>query len=236
MPRRNALAPARRPRSQTPLSRSRILETGVAVADRDGIDALSMRKLAMQLGVDPMSLYNHVRDKDDLLDGMVDLVIGEIEPVIDDSDWRSSLRRTILGARATLLRHPWAPRVIESRRDASPAAMAYYDAVLGILRQGGFSVEIAHHALHALGSRALGFSQDLFVDSGQEVPPPDVAAIAARQLAQTHPNLGEMAMAVSHAGGLGPCDDDTEFNFALDLILDGLERLRGSDGIGRRST
>ena len=217
------------------MSRTRILETGVAVADRDGIDALSMRKLATQLGVDPMSLYNHVRDKDDLLDGMVDLVIGEIEPAIDDSDWRSSLRRTILGARATLLRHPWAPRVIESRRDASPAAMAYYDAVLGILRRGGFSVEIAHHALHTLGSRALGFSQDLFVDAGQDVPPPDVAAMAARQLAQTHPNLGEMAMAVSHAGGLGPCDDDTEFKFALDLILDGLERLRGSDGDTQRS-
>jgi AcrR family transcriptional regulator len=235
MPRRNALAPARRPRSPTPLSRERILETAVAVADRDGIDALSMRKLAMQLGVDPMSLYNHVRDKDDLLDGMVDAVIGEIEPSIGDSDWRSSLRGTILGARGTLLRHPWAPRLIESRRDASPAAMRYYDAVLGILRRGGFSIEISHHALHVLGSRALGFSQDLFVDSGQEAPPPDVAAMAARQLAQTYPNLGEMAMAVSHAGGLGPCDDDTEFTFALDLILDGLARLRRPDGKGRRS-
>jgi AcrR family transcriptional regulator len=235
MPRHNALAQTRRPRSQTPLSRARILDAAVAVADRDGIDALSMRKLAMELGVDPMSLYNHVRDKDDLLDGMVDVVIGEIEPAIDGTGWRSSLRGTILGARQTLLRHRWAPRVIESRRDASPAAMAYYDAVLGILRGGGFSVEIAHHALHTLGSRALGFSQDLFGDSGQEAPPADVAAMAARQLAQTHPNLGEMAMAVSHAGGLGPCDDDTEFLFALDLILDGLERKRRSEGNARRS-
>jgi AcrR family transcriptional regulator len=208
------------------LSRARILDAAVELADRDGIDALSMRKLAVQLGVDPMSLYNHVRDKDDLLDGIVDVVIGEIEPSTDGTDWKSSLRATILAARRTLLRHPWAPAVIASRRDASPASLRYYDAILGILRRGGFSVEVSHHALHVLGSRALGFSQDLFVDSGRDEPPPEVAAIALRQLAAAHPNLGEMALAVGHEGGLGPCDDDTEFMFALELILDGLDRLR----------
>jgi AcrR family transcriptional regulator len=208
------------------LSRARILDAAVELADRDGIDALSMRKLAVQLGVDPMSLYNHVRDKDDLLDGIVDVVIGEIEPSTDGTDWKTSLRATILAARRTLLRHPWAPAVIASRRDASPASLRYYDAILGILRRGGFSVEISHHALHVLGSRAVGFAQDLFVDSGRDEPPPDVAAIALRQLAAAHPNLGEMALAVSHEGGLGPCDDDTEFMFALELILDGLDRLR----------
>jgi AcrR family transcriptional regulator len=227
MPRRIATTEtARRPRGQTPLSRARVLGTAVELADRDGIDALSMRKLALQLGVDPMSLYNHVRDKDDLLDGIVDVVVGEIEPIIDGADWKASLRATILAARRTLRRHPWAPAVIASRRDASPSSLGYYDAILGILRRGGFSVEVSHHALHVLGSRALGFSQDLFVDSGRDEPPPEVAAIALRQLADAHPNLGEMAMAVSHEGGLGPCDDDTEFMFALELILDGLDRLR----------
>jgi AcrR family transcriptional regulator len=208
------------------LSRARILDTAVELADRDGIEALSMRKLAVQLGVDPMSLYNHVRDKDDLLDGVVDVVVGEIEPSTDGTDWKTSLRATILAARRTLLRHPWAPAVIASRRDASPASLRYYDAILGILRRGGFSVEVSHHALHVLGSRALGFAQDLFVDSSRDEPPPEVAAIALRQLAAAHPNLGEMALAVSHEGGLGPCDDDTEFMFALELILDGLDRLR----------
>jgi AcrR family transcriptional regulator len=220
------LETARRPRGQTPLSRGRILHAAVELADRDGIDALSMRKLAVKLGVDPMSLYNHVRDKDDLLDGIVDVVIGEIEPSTDGTDWKTSLRATILAARGTLRQHPWAPAVIASRRDASPSSLRYYDAILGILRRGGFSVEVSHHALHVLGSRALGFSQDLFVDSGRDEPPPEVAAIALRQLAAAHPNLGEMALAVSHEGGLGPCDDDTEFMFALELILDGLDRLR----------
>jgi AcrR family transcriptional regulator len=208
------------------LSRTRILEAAVALADRDGIEALSMRRLGQELGVDPMSLYNHVRDKDDLLDGVVDAVVGEVEPSIDGDRWETSLRATILRARATLRRHPWAPGVIASRREPSPSTMRYYDAVLGILRRGGFSIELSHHVLHVLGSRALGFSQDLFVDSGQDGPAPEMTALAARQMAAAYPNLGEMAMAVSHEGGLGPCDDDTEFTFALELILDGLERLR----------
>src|SRR5918992_298869 len=109
MPRRPAaIAPARRPRTEAPLSRDRILYAAVRLADSDGIDALSMRKLAQQLGVDPMSLYNHVRDKEDLLDGIVDVVVGEIELVALGADWRSSLRETILAARRTMLRHPWA--------------------------------------------------------------------------------------------------------------------------------
>jgi AcrR family transcriptional regulator len=233
MPRRTALDSPRKPRTQAQLNRTLILETAVELADRYGIDAVSMRRIAQQLGVDPMSLYNHVRDKEDLLDGLVDVVVREIEPSPDGSDWKTSMRDTILAARRTLLRHRWAPGVMASRRDAGPATMEYYDAILGILRRGGFSVEIAHHALHVLGSRALGFSQDLFVDSSPDGPPPEMTLAAVRQLAETHPNLGEMAMAVSHEGGLGPCDDDTEFMFALELILDGLDPLRGR--VRRRS-
>lgn len=209
-----------------PLSRDRILDAAVRLADRDGIESLSMRKLAQQLGVDPMSLYNHVRDKEDLLDGIVDVVVSEIEPAAAGPDWRSSLRGTILAARRTMLRHPWVARVIESRPDPSPSTLRHMERVLDIIRGAGFSLDLAHHALHVLGSRLLGFSQDLFDDSDDARPDPEAAAMLARQLAVSHPRLGELAAAVTHEGGLGGCDDDVEFEFGLDLILDGLDRLR----------
>lgn len=208
------------------MSRDRILDAAVRLADRDGIESLSMRKLAQQLGVDPMSLYNHVRDKEDLLDGIVDVVVSEIEPAAAGPDWRSSLRGTILAARRTMLRHPWVARVIESRPDPSPSTLRHMERVLDIIRGAGFSLDLAHHALHVLGSRVLGFSQDLFDDSDDARPDPEAAAMLARQLAVSHPRLGELAAAVTHEGGLGGCDDDVEFEFGLDLILDGLDRLR----------
>ena len=209
-----------------PLSRDRILDAAVRLADGDGIESLSMRKLAQQLGVDPMSLYNHVRDKEDLLDGIVDVVVSEIEPAAAGPDWRSSLRQIILAARRTLLLHPWAARVIESRPDPSPSTLRHMERVMEIIRGAGFSLDLAHHALHVLGSRVLGFSQDLFDDSDDARRDPDAAAMLARQLAVSHPRLGELAAAVTHEGGLGGCDDDVEFEFGLDLILDGLDRLR----------
>jgi AcrR family transcriptional regulator len=187
-----------------------------------------MRSLARDLGVDPMSLYNHVRDKDDLLDGTLDLVIGEID-VVDARGWRASLRATILGARAALKRHPWAKGVIVTRTSGTPGFLRYMDGVVGLLRDDGFSVELVHHAIHVLGSRLLGFSQDLF-DDPDHPPDPDVAAIGARQLAMSWPRVGELAVAVSHEGGLGGCDVDVEFEIALDLILDGLERMLANDG------
>jgi AcrR family transcriptional regulator len=208
------------------LSRDRILATAVDLADREGIESLSMRKLGQALGVDPMSLYNHVRDKDDLLDGIADAVVGEIEPPPEVDDWRSSLRDTMLAARRTMLRHPWAAGLLESRQDPGPATMRYMETVLGRLRRGGFSIELAHHGLHVFGSRVFGFSQDLFDDKSQPMPDADALGAMARDLAATFPNIAELAGVVSHEGGMGGCDDDVEFMFALDLILDGLERLR----------
>jgi AcrR family transcriptional regulator len=210
---------------RSPLSRDRILRAAVDLADRDGIGALSMRNLARDLGVDPMSLYNHVRDKDALLEGAVDLVIAGIEPSRGEPDWRASLRATVGAARATLKRHPWAKAVIQTRTRGTPAFLGHMEAILGILHDGGFPIELAHHAVHVLGSRVLGFSQDLF-DDPERRPDPDLEMIQARQLASAYPRVGELAMAVAHDGGLGGCDDDTEFDIALDLILDGLERLR----------
>ncbi|MGH2472608.1 MAG: TetR/AcrR family transcriptional regulator C-terminal domain-containing protein [Candidatus Limnocylindria bacterium] len=202
-----------------------MLRAAVELADKGGIESLSMRKLAQELGVEAMSLYNHVQNKEDLLDGIVDVVVGEIEVPPGATDWKTSLRQTVLSARGVLLRHPWAPRVIEARKNPSPATLAYFESVIGILRSGGFSVDLTHHALHALGSRVLGFTQELFNDSDELAAGPEAAAMFA-QMADRFPYMTEMARAVTHEGGLGGCDDDVEFAFALELILDGLEKLR----------
>jgi AcrR family transcriptional regulator len=209
---------------RTPLTRARVLDAAVALADRDGIDGVSMRNLGQELGIEAMSLYTHIRGKEDLLDGMVDVVVGEIPIDIEGADWTTTLRRTIIGARTVMLRHRWAARVIETRNAPGPATLAYMEAVTGIVRDGGFSVDLTHHAMHVLGSRVLGFNQDLYDDSG--VPDPETAATFAAQLAAAYPNVAAIAMAASHEDGLGGCDDDYEFAFGLDLILDGLERRR----------
>jgi AcrR family transcriptional regulator len=185
-----------------------------------------MRKLAQALGVEAMSLYNHVRNKEDILDGIVDVVVSEIEVCPRGADWQATMRQQVISARKVLLRHPWAPPVIESRTSTRPAMVGYMNAVIGLLREGGFSIELAHHAIHVLGSRVLGFTQDLFDDSTELSP--EMAAMLARELADNYPYAAEMAMAVSHDGGLGGCDDDLEFEFGLDLILDGFERLRAA--------
>jgi AcrR family transcriptional regulator len=209
-----------------PLNTERVLRAAVDLADRAGIDSLSMRKLAQELGVEAMSLYNHVQNKGDILDGIVDVVIGEIALVPAGPDWQTALRQQALAARKVLLSHPWAPQVIESRTTMRLAMVRYMDSVIGILRQGGFSVDVAHHAVHVLGSRVLGFTQDLFDESAHPRPTPEMAATFAREMAARYPYAAEMAMSVSHDGGLGGCDDDLEFEFGLDLILSGLEGLR----------
>jgi AcrR family transcriptional regulator len=209
-----------------PLNRARVLQAAVDLADREGIDSVSMRRLGQDLGIEAMSLYTHVRGKDDLLDGMIDIVVGEIPIDVEGPDWRTTLRRQVLAARSVMLRHRWAARIIETRSTPGPATLRYMEAVTGIVLAGGFTVDLTHHAMHVLGSRVLGFSQDLYDDSG--VPDPEVAAAFAAQLAAVFPNIGSIAMAASHEGGIGGCDDDYEFAFGLDLILDGLERRRVS--------
>lgn len=226
MPRRPAA-----PRSAAPdrLSRARIVAGAIALADRDGLDAVSMRKLATGLGVDPMSIYNHVRDKGDLLDGMADAVVAAIEPVTRSEDgWRPELAALILSARREMLRHPWSAVVLGSRVQPGPATLAHVDRVLGILRAGGLSLELAHHALHVLGSRILGFDDTLFDESAPADTDPALVAAQARAWAPTLPHVAELALAASHDGVLGACDDDGEFRFALDLILDGLDRHRSA--------
>jgi AcrR family transcriptional regulator len=228
-------------RPRVPLSRDRVLRAAVALADEGGVDALTMRKLAQELGVVPMALYRHVANKDELLDGMIDVVVGEIDPPAGGTDWKTAIRRRVLSARGALLRHPWASRVIESRTTPTPTVLAYMDSMIGIFRAGGFSIDLTHHAMHAMGSRLLGFTQELFDDSADVDP--ELEAAMLQQMAGRYPHIGEMVMAIAHdqtsVVGEG-CDDQFEFEFALDLMLDGLERLRakprGFPDVGGRPT
>lgn len=205
-----------------PLTRDRVLAAAVALADAIGIDALSMRRLAQDLDVVPMALYKHVANKEELLDGMVDAVVGQIDPPAAGTDWQPVVRRRILSARQVLLRHPWAAQVIQSRSGPTPAVLAYLDSMAGSFRNGGLSADLTHHAMHAMGSRLLGFSQELFAPSGASGPPDP--GLAAR-----YPHIAELAATAAHDGGStvgGGCDDQFEFEFALDLLLDGFESLR----------
>jgi AcrR family transcriptional regulator len=207
------------------LTRQRVLEAAVSLADREGIDAVSMRRLGQELGVEAMSLYTHVSSKEDLLDGMVELVMSGVPAHQEGRDWKQALRQTVLDARAVLLQHPWTPGVIETRVAPGPAIMSHYDRVIGILRKGGFSLKLAHHAIHLMGSRLLGFTRELF-DDAPDLDADAAAAALATQFGPTLPYVAEMALAATHDGGLGGCDTNLEFVFSLDVILDGLERLR----------
>jgi len=211
---------------RAPLRRDRVLRVAIDLADRNGLEALSMRKLGQELGVDAMALYRHVRSKDDLFDGIIELIVGEIERPPPTGDWKADLRAQVMAARQVMLRHPWARRVFEERGTGGVAAIGYIESVLAIVRDGGFSIDLAHHALHVLDSRIFGFNQDLFDDSGRAEPSPDVAELLGPAMAARYPRVTELAMSVSHEGVLGKCDDDVEFAFGLDLILDGLEHRR----------
>jgi AcrR family transcriptional regulator len=216
---------------RVPLNRERVLAAAVEFADREGIDALSMRRLGQELSVEAMALYNHVANKDDLLNGMVDVVVGEIDLADGDgADWKAVARNRILAARSVMRRHPWASAVIASRTEASAAVMRYMDGMGGIMLAGGFSADLMHHAFHTLGSRVLGFTQELFDDSSNNMATtPETQELMIRQMSREFPNITAILKQVAHdeASIVGSgCDDQFEFEFAIDVILDGLEALR----------
>ena len=219
--------------ARQPLSRERVLRGALELADEQGLDAVTMRSLGQALGVEAMSLYNHVDNKEAVLDGLAELVVAEILEAVRDhpplstpADWKAATRGRILAAREVLLRHRWAPEVLESRTDMPAVVIEYYDGLVGLMRQGGFSMDLIHHAMHALGSRAIGFSQELWQEDDNASP--EVIAVMVQQLGAQYPNLAEMLKVVAHDADstLGWCDDQFEFEFGLDLLLDGLERLR----------
>ena len=210
---------------RVPLTRARVLETAVARADDGGLEALSMRKLGQELGVEAMALYHHFANKDDLVDGMVDLVFTEIELPDSGPDWRRAMSKRAVSVRDALLRHRWAIGLMESRRAPGPANLRHHDAVIGSLRAGGFDIAMAAHAYSLLDSYIYGFAltkMNLPFQASDEVG--DVAeAMLAPFPAGEYPHLLEIL--TDHVMQPG-YDYGDEFELGLDLILDGLERMR----------
>jgi AcrR family transcriptional regulator len=214
---------------RTPLTRQRVLRAAVALADRGGVGALSMRKLAQELGVEAMSLYHHVANKDDILDGIVDVVFGEIELPTGEAGWEAAMRRRSVSAREALRRHPWATGLMESRRTPGPANIRHHDAVLGVLRNAGFPVELAAHAYSLLDSYIYGFALQ---EASLPFHTPEETAEVAQEImavfpADDYPHLAEIA--TEHVLQPG-YDYGDEFLYGLDLILDGLARARAAAG------
>ena len=219
--------PAARPR--TPLSRDRVLQAALALADASGIDSLSMRKLGEALGVEAMSLYNHVPSKGDLLDGLIDLVFAEIELPAEAGGWKPAMRERAISARAVLSRHRWAIGLMESRTTPGPATLRHHDAVLGCLRQAGFPVALAGHAYSALDSYIYGFAlqeASLPFEAG-----PETAEMAQAMLAHfpadEFPHLAEFTFEHVLQPGY---DYGGEYEYGLDLLLDGLARALDTAG------
>ena len=211
------------PAPRLPLSRPRVLAAAVALAGSEGIDALTMRRLGQELGVEAMSLYKHVANKEDLLDGMVDVVFAEIELPPAGTDWRSAMRDRAISVRAALTRHPWATPLMQSRSRPGPATLRHHDAVIGTLRAAGFPIALVAHAFSALDSYIYGFAlqqRALPFETAEETA--DLAqSIMARFPADEYPHLVELT--VTHVLQPG-YDYGQEFEFGLDLLLEGLER------------
>ncbi|WP_088282158.1 TetR/AcrR family transcriptional regulator C-terminal domain-containing protein [Kineosporia sp. A_224] len=219
-----------------PLSRELLLATAVALVNVGGIKALTMRRLATAVGVEPMSLYYHLPDKEALLDGVVETVVAEILAAVDDlgphgaDQWRARLRRQFLAAREVMLRHPWAPGLLGSRETIPVGLYPYFDGIVGTLVGAGFSYRLAHRALHTLGSMSLGFTQEIFSPApAADGVQGDQAEADLAAMAEALPHLSAMVASEIHDPSdpvLGWCDSQVEFEFTLDLILSGLERLK----------
>ncbi|KJK37859.1 AcrR family transcriptional regulator [Streptomyces variegatus] len=207
--------------ARTPLSRERVIRTAVAVADEKGANALTMRAIAEPLGVEAMSLYHHVAGREDILDGMVDAVFGEIDLPPRDTDWKSALRHRADSARAVLRRHPWAVGLMDSRSQPGPATLRHHDAVIGTLRAGGFSVPMTAHAVSLIDSYLYGFVlQELSLPFRGAAELDEVAGAIVRDMpADTYPHLTELAAEHVLKPGYDYAD---EFAFGLALILDAL--------------
>ena len=204
---------------RTPLNSERVVAGAVTLAAREGLEAVSMRRLASDLDVVPMALSKHVRNKEQLYDAMVASIIAEYGVAAGDGspkEWREEVTRRTIAARSAVIRHPWARRAIESRTTRSPAVLGHMEALTSALLRGGFTPDLAHHVMHTLGNRIWGFSPELFPGESAPLDPTQHAGI-----------LRVAADAIERRGG-GTCDEDFEFSFALDLILDGAERLRAS--------
>ena len=216
---------------RVPVTKERVLATAVALADQGGLESLSMRKIAQELGVVPMALYKHVSNKEEMLDGIVDIVFSEIELPSWRSGWRTAMRKRAISARQVLSRHRWATALMESRVRPGPANLRHHDSVMGGLREAGFSVEMAVHAYNAVDSYIYGFAlQESSLPFGTPEELVEVAEIILEGLpADEYPYLREVVIQSMVSG----FEYANEFEFGLDLILDGLERIwDAADGGG----
>jgi AcrR family transcriptional regulator len=220
-------------RRRSPLTRDRIVEAAVALADAEGFESLSMRNLAAELGAAPMALYRHVANKEDLLDGMIDIVFGEIRDPSVGGSWKSELRRRGISAREALLRHQWAIGRMEDRMDPGPASAEHHNATMGCLREAGFTFRDAVHAYSVLDSYTYGFA--LQEKTSPFETPEESAEMARTTVGDTgaqYPYLAEVVVELGKSG----YDYAEEFEFGLDLILDGLEVLPRPPQGARRSS
>ena len=219
------------PEPRVPLSRDRVLRAAIGIADGGGLESLSMRKLAQELGVEAMSVYYYVANKDEILDGIVDIVVAEFELASGGADWKAAIRRSALSAHAVLIRHPWACNLMMSVKRVSPARMRFMESLLGRLREAGFSANLTHHAYHALDSHIIGstlweagYTSNMDLD---ELKKRDVV-----KSLRDYPYLAEHA---EQHFTRSKRKDVPEFEFGLDLILDGLEKIRQArQGTNRR--
>jgi AcrR family transcriptional regulator len=214
-----------RAKRRTPLSRERVLLAAVTLADEIGIESLSMRRLGEELGVEAMSLYKHAANKDDILDGIVDLVASEIELPPIGGDWKEAMRRRATSAHEVLLRHPWATMLIVSRANIGPAMLRYVDATIGCLREAGFSYRMADHARNAIDNHIYGFTlQEL----NFPFEPEDYAREAKAFLPMLPPDQYPYLHGLSQQVIDGSHDGLHDFQFGLELLLDGLEGVLGT--------
>ena len=211
-----------------PLSRERVIEAAVGLADAQGIEALTMRRLAQELGVEAMSVYHHVANKDDILDGIVQQVLEECELPAPGDEWKAAIRRTAISTHEVLVRHPWAANLILGGAGTGAARLRYMDGILGTLRRAGFSAEMTDHAYHALDSHIMGFTLwQVGMNLGTEENLKEMAAQFLAQLPVAEfPHLAEH---IEQHLKTRVADDVGEFEFGLRLILDGLDRLLPGD-------
>ena len=216
-----ALASARaKPRVR--LDKDRVLRAAIQIADKSGIESLSMRKLAQDLGVEAMSVYYYVANKDEILDGILNFVISEFELAVGGPDWKAAIRRSAISAHDVLMRHPWACNLMMSVRRVAPARMRYMESLLRSLREAGFSANMTHHAYHALDSHIIGSTLwEAGYSSNKDLE--DVAKTFVAKTVKEYPYLADHA---EQHMTRSKRKDVPEFEFGLDLILDGLEKIR----------
>ena len=212
--------PSTKARKRTPLSRGRILKRALAIADKKGIEGLSMRSLARALRVEAMSLYNHVKNKEDLLDGMVELVVGEIEVPQIGGDWKNAMRKRALSAHSVLMNHPWAASLLMSRVNVGPLMLRYVDATIGSLVSAGFSYEMADHAWNALDSYIYGFTLQRL---NFPFAPDEYKDVAEEYIPQMPMEKYPYLLGLSERVIDGLHEGTHEICFGLEFILDGLE-------------